>query len=132
MGEAVIVPVVVAGLGSRRGVSVEAVLAAIGAAAGAHGRPQAQIALLATGDAKSGEAAFAEAALRLGVPLEIVPAARIAAQAVPGRSAASLAFAGTGSMAEAAALAAAGQGARLLGPRTVFGPVTCALAEAHR
>jgi len=35
------------------------------------------------------------------------------------------------SPAEAAALAAAGPGARLLGPRTVAGPAVCALAEVE-
>ncbi|MBA3448684.1 MAG: cobalamin biosynthesis protein, partial [Pseudaminobacter sp.] len=40
----------------------------------------------------------------------------------------SLALAGTPSVSETAALAAAGQGARLLGPRLVLGSVTCALA----
>ncbi|XIK08888.1 cobalamin biosynthesis protein [Mesorhizobium sp. AaZ16] len=45
-------------------------------------------------------------------------------------SARSQAVAGTPSVAEAAALAAAGEGARLLGPRIVVGPVTCALATS--
>jgi cobalt-precorrin 5A hydrolase len=121
---------IVAGLGSRAGVSREEVLAAIRAAVGGHALPLSRIGRLATGDAKSGEVAFAQAALELGVPLEIVAAGRIAAQATPTRSAASLARAGSGSLAEAAALASAGDGSRLLGPRTVFGPVTCALAEA--
>jgi hypothetical protein len=40
----------------------------------------------------------------------------------------SQALAGVPSVSEAAALGAAGDGARLLGPRTVAGPVTCALA----
>lgn len=121
---------IVAGLGSRKGVARDAVLAAIRAAAGAHGLPLARIGLLATGEAKSGEAAFAEAALALGLPLKILSEGMIAAQGTPTRSPASLAHAGTGSLAEAAALAAAGPGASLLGPRTVLGPVTCALAES--
>ncbi|MEO5757170.1 MAG: cobalamin biosynthesis protein, partial [Mesorhizobium sp.] len=37
-------------------------------------------------------------------------------------------LAGTPSVSEASALAAAGRGAKLLGPRTVLGPVTCAIA----
>jgi cobalt-precorrin 5A hydrolase len=41
---------------------------------------------------------------------------------------ASLSLAGTPSVSEAAALAAAGDGARLAGPRIVVGPVTCAIA----
>jgi cobalt-precorrin 5A hydrolase len=40
----------------------------------------------------------------------------------------SQALAGVPSVSEAAALAAAGEGARLLGPRIVVGPATCALA----
>ncbi|RUY79060.1 cobalamin biosynthesis protein, partial [Mesorhizobium sp. M7A.F.Ca.CA.001.10.2.1] len=36
--------------------------------------------------------------------------------------------AGTSSVSEASALAVVGKGARLLGPRTVLGPVTCAIA----
>jgi len=35
------------------------------------------------------------------------------------------------SVAEAAALAAAGPGARLLAPRVAVGPVTCALAQGE-
>jgi cobalt-precorrin 5A hydrolase len=42
----------------------------------------------------------------------------------------SLALAGVPSVSEAAALAAAGAGARLYGPRIVVGPVTCALATS--
>jgi cobalt-precorrin 5A hydrolase len=122
---------IVAGLGSRRGVSVDAVLSAIRAAAGTHGLPVGRIGLLATGEAKSGETAFAEAALHLGLPLEIVSEVSLAAQHTPTRSTASLEAAGVGSMAEAAALAAAGDGAKLLGPRSVLGPVTCAIAQAR-
>jgi cobalt-precorrin 5A hydrolase len=45
-------------------------------------------------------------------------------------SARSQVIAGTPSVSEAAALAAAGEGSRLLGPRIVVGPVTCALATS--
>lgn len=123
---------IVAGLGSRKGVTTEAVLAAIRAAAGAHALQVSRIGRLATGEAKSGETAFAEAALELGLPLEIVGTATIAKQKTMSHSVTSLKHGGTGSMSEAAALASAGAGARLLGPRTVFGPVTCALAETAR
>lgn len=123
---------IVAGLGSRKGVGTQAVLAAIRAAAGAHGLPVGRIGMLATGEAKAGEPALAEAALTLGVPLEIVGDRLLKAQATATRSSPSLVRTGAGSMAEAAALAAAGDGARLLAPRTVLGPVTCALAETPR
>jgi hypothetical protein len=44
------------------------------------------------------------------------------------RSALSQSVAGTPSVSETAALAVAGDGARLAGPRTIVGPVTCAIA----
>ena len=47
------------------------------------------------------------------------------------RSAASRAATGSGSASEAAALAAAGPAARLVGPRLALGPVTCAIAVAE-
>jgi cobalt-precorrin 5A hydrolase len=121
---------IVAGLGSRRGVPASKVHAAIRAAADAYGLPVARIGRLATGDLKAGDRAFAEVAREMGVALEIVPAGVMAAQATATQSPASLDHTGTGSFAEAAALASAGEGARLLGPRVVSGAVTCALAES--
>ena len=57
--------------------------------------------------------------------------AALTAQATSTQSPASRASRGTGSVAEAAALAAAGPGARLLSPRVISadGRATCALAE---
>ena len=46
-------------------------------------------------------------------------------------SALSQKHAGVGSVSERAALGAAGQGARLLGPRIATGSVTCALATTE-
>jgi len=116
LGEAVRV----AGVGCRRGVSAEEVLAAVAAACG--GAPDA----LAVVPAKAGEPGVVEAARRLGVPLLVgaVGDGRLATC-----SAASLAATGVGSAAEAAALAGAGGAARLLAPRLVAGRVTCAVAE---
>jgi len=118
MGEAV----TVAGIGCRRGVSVAAVLAAVEAARG--GR---RLDALATVPAKRGEPALAEAARRLGLPL-VVGAVADGDPRLLSRSAASRATTGSGSASEAAALAAAGPGARLVGPRLAVGPVTCAIA----
>ena len=118
MGEAV----TVAGLGCRRGVSVAAVLAAVEAARG--GR---RLNALATVQAKQGERALAEAARRLGLPL-LVGAVADGDPRLISRSAASRAATGSGSASEAAALAAAGPAARLVGPRLALGPVTCAIA----
>lgn len=65
----------------------------------------------------------------LGLPAIAVEA--VAGIVTPTRSAASLAARGTGSVAEAAALAATGPGARLLVPRQISPDrmATCAIAE---
>lgn len=120
MGEAV----TVAGIGSRRGVSAEEVIAAVNAARAASGGPALDA--LAVLRAKSDEAGIAAAARRLGLPLLI--AEPVGNAACRTRSAASMAATGAASASEAAALGAAGSGARLLGPRVVLGRVTCAIA----
>jgi cobalt-precorrin 5A hydrolase len=73
-------------------------------------------------------------AAALGQPVTGIAPEVLAVQPTLTRSAASLSNRGTGSVAEAAALAAAGPGARLLGPRAVSadGRATCALAERVR
>jgi cobalt-precorrin 5A hydrolase len=114
----------VAGLGCRRGVSVEDVLAAVTAARG--GR---RLDALATVPTKAGEPALAAAARALELPL-LVGAVPDGDPRLISRSAASEAATGIGSASEAAALAAAGPAARLLGPRLALGAVTCAIAVA--
>ena len=79
---------------------------------------------------KQDEEAIPAAGRALSVPVIIVDDATLRA-ASPGtlsKSVLSQSLAGTPSVSEAAALAAAGKGAKLLGPRTVVGSVTCALA----
>src|SRR5690606_24825187 len=93
---------IVAGLGSRKGVTAEQVLAAIRAAAGSHGLALSRIGGLATGETKSDEGAFAEAALELGLPVEYVATERLQAQPVLSHSVTSLKRSGTGSLSEAA------------------------------
>ena len=68
---------------------------------------------------------------RLGLPVHAVDAATLSRQETRTQSKPSRAARGTGSVAEAAALAAAGPGARLLAPRVVSqdGLATCALAK---
>jgi cobalt-precorrin 5A hydrolase len=122
LGEAV----TVAGLGSRRGVSADEVVAAIEAARQAFG--VARLDALAALPEKAGEPGIAAAARRLGLPLLVAEPA--AADRLATRSAASTAATGSGSASEAAALGAAGPGARLLGARLLVGRVTCAIAEA--
>ena len=114
----------VAGVGCRRGVSAEAVIAAVEAARGGRG-----LDALAAVPAKRGEPALAEAARRLGVPL-VVGAVADADPRLLSRSEASRAATGSASASEAAALAAAGPSARLVGPRLAVGAVTCAIAVA--
>lgn len=115
---------IAAGIGSRRGVSAAEVVKAVEAALAEHGLARGELGLLAT--VKPDEAGILAAGERLGLPVRVV-----AGEAdTPTRSQASLAATGLGSASEAAALAAAGPGAALLGPRTVLGAVTCALARS--
>ena len=123
---------IVAGLGSRKDVSAADVLSAIRAAAAQHGIETGKIGLLATGEMKASESAFAEAALGLSLPLKIMSEAALAAvgERTITRSGRSQAVTGVPSLSEASALAAAGPGSTLLGPRIALGPVTCALARS--
>lgn len=115
---------IVAGFGFRAGATADSLLDAL---ARTGGRPD----LAATAAAKAGAPAFRMAAARLRLPCRAAPAAALAAAPTLTRSAASRRAHGTGSVAEAAALAVAGPGARLLGPRCISADrlATCALAE---
>ena len=117
---------IVAGIGSRRGVGVEDVLAAVAAGMGGAGLPDQVPDVLATGPTKRGEAAIFEAGKRLQREVRVIEAKFLhaAESRLLTRSAASQTATGSPSLAEAAALAA-----RLLAPRTVCGPVTCAIAR---
>jgi cobalt-precorrin 5A hydrolase len=121
---------IVAGIGSRKGVAASEVIAAIDAALAACDLSRGKLDGLATISMKGGEAALSAASLSLGLPLIVVSDETLAD--VSGRtlthSAISTANAGTPSVSEAAALAAAGPESRLLGPRLVVGSVTCAIA----
>lgn len=116
---------IVAGIGCREGVRTESLESALAQASGGH-MPD----VVATVEARAGLAAVREFADRLGAALVAVSGEDLAPQTTITRSAASLKAYGTGSVAEAAALAAAGPGATLLGPRAVSadGLATCALA----
>ena len=120
----------VAGIGSRKGVSVEDVLAAIETALETHGLAMTAISALATGALKKDEDAIAAAGRALNLPVIIVDDAALQAASPNTLSHSDLSqdLAGTPSVSEASALAVAGAGAKLLGPRTVLGPVTCAIA----
>ncbi|AEH88111.1 cobalamin biosynthesis protein [Mesorhizobium opportunistum] len=120
----------VAGIGSRKGVNVEDVLAAIETALEAHGLATTALSALATATLKQDEDAIAAAGRALNLPVIIVDDTALQAVSTDTLSHSDLSqeLAGTPSVSEASALAVAGKGARLLGPRTVLGPVTCAIA----
>ncbi|MER8694155.1 cobalamin biosynthesis protein [Mesorhizobium opportunistum] len=121
---------IVAGIGSRKGVSIEDVLAAIETALETHGLAMTALSALATATLKKDEDAIAAAGRALNLPVIIVDDAALQAVSTDTLSHSDLSqeLAGTPSVSEASALAVAGKGARLLGPRTVLGPVTCAIA----
>lgn len=116
--------VIVAGIGFRRNAPLRALHAAL---AQLPRRPDA----LATAAAKAEAPQIINLASELKLPLLTIDAAALAAQETPTQSARITARFGTGSLAEAAALAAAGPGARLIATRVTApcGSATAALAE---
>lgn len=123
---------IVAGIGCRKGSSIEQVRSAVAEATALHDVPMARLAALATNTQKAVEPALQGFAALLGVGLRIVDdeTLRGAAARCLTKSAKSLHYAGVPSLAEAAALASTGDGSRLLGPRLVRDGVTCALAQS--
>ena len=85
---------------------------------------------LATAEDKATHPAFADLAARLQLPVHPVSQAALEAASPLTHSARSLSERGTGSVAEAAALAAAGDGARLVSTRHISTDrrATCAVA----
>lgn len=117
------------GLGCRSGVTVEAVVALVRAALDrAEGTP---LALFTIAEKKS-EPALSGAAVALGLPLVFVPRKDLeaAGDRTETRSERVVALFGVPSVAETAALAGAGEGARLVVPRMAAEGVTCAIATA--
>ncbi|WP_050526610.1 cobalamin biosynthesis protein [Pseudorhodobacter aquimaris] len=116
---------IVAGFGFRTGVSAASLYEALMLAMGGH-RPDC----LATAADKAQSAAFQQLVTETGLPFRAIPARDLAAINTPTQSAAAQTSHGTGSVAEAAALAAAGPQARLLAPRIISTDrqATCALA----
>jgi cobalt-precorrin 5A hydrolase len=121
---------IVAGVGCRKGVLAADIKAAIVAAFAEAGVAASQLRLIATSAAKGGEPGVVAAASAIGVPLVLIPPGDLAAAGMRAttRSERVIALVGVASVAEAAALAAAGPAARLIAPRIAVGPATCALA----
>ncbi|MCA0994996.1 cobalamin biosynthesis protein [Alloyangia pacifica] len=114
---------IVAGFGFRSGANARSLAAAYARAGGG-------AEALATAADKAKTPVFRELAETLGLPVIALPAEPLSTQPTPTRSTAALAERGTGSLAEAAALVAAGPGARLRGLRVISPDrmATCAIA----
>lgn len=124
MGEAV---TLVIGIGCRKGCPAEDILALVMASLAGLPRAQAQ---LFTIEARQDEPGLVEAALHLGWPLVGLPEAALRERLADVTILSSQAERAVGvpSVAEAAALAGAGPGSRLLVPRRSAGGATCAVA----
>ncbi|RSM55748.1 cobalamin biosynthesis protein CbiG [Actinoplanes sp. ATCC 53533] len=117
------------GLGARAGVPEAELAAAIDAALRVAGLAAAEIVGLATLDRRAAEAGVRAVAGRFGWPVLAFEAARLAEVEVPNPAATVAAAAGTPSVAEAAALLAAGPGAVLILAKRVFPRSTVAIAR---
>jgi len=125
---------IVAGIGFRKAISAVQVETAIDAALRSILLADEQLERIAVPAVKAAEPAIHRVAADRGVPLVLIAqgALEAASPRTLTRSARSMATMNVHSVAEAAALAAAGPNARLLAPRVSIGPVTCALAEGER
>jgi cobalt-precorrin 5A hydrolase len=123
---------IVAGIGCRRGAAAADVEAAIRAALARAGLAPAALDAIATIFGKNEEAGIAAAAKTLGVPVVALGQGELkaASERAATRSARVLALTGVPSVAETAALAAAGADARLIATRLVVGGAACALAAS--
>jgi len=124
---------IVAGVGCKRGASAPDIEAAVRAALTRANIAAGKLDAIATMAAKNNEAGIHAAAERLGVSVVLLAEAdlRAAGDRTQTRSERVRALVGVPSVAEAAALAAAGPASRLLIPRLVIGAATCALAASE-
>ncbi|TPQ26804.1 precorrin methylase [Bradyrhizobium guangdongense] len=116
----------VAGFGFKRDVTVAALREALIAAGGADG-----LAAVATVSDKADGDALTRLAGELGLPIRAIPADVLTGIATPTQSGRINEAFGTGSVAEAAALAAAGRDARLVSTRAVSTDRTATAAIAE-
>jgi len=121
--------IVAIGVGCRAGVAGEAIAALARRALKEAGAPEGEIGMF-TLAAKAAEPGIIEAARLLRAELTSLPLAALNAQAerILTPSAPAQARFGAPNIAEAAALAGAGEGGRLLGPRLAAHGATCAVA----
>jgi cobalt-precorrin 5A hydrolase len=123
---------IAAGIGCRRGTTAPDIEAAIRTALARANIAADALDVIATIEAKRTEAGILAAAEKFGVLVVIVPERELAltSDRIETRSDRVLTLTGVGSVAEAAALAAAGPSARLIGPRLAIGAATCAIATS--
>ncbi len=123
---------IVAGFGCRKGCSAAAILAVARLAAERAGIDLTAITLLCAPAFKQAETGLGLAAAELGLPLVLIPDAQMAAvqERVSTHSEKVALLTGFGSIAEAAALAGAGDTARLITPRVSLEGATCAIARS--
>lgn len=122
---------IVAGIGCRKECGADEIVALVRRAVAEARTANCRLTALAAPGFKRGEPGLSEAAETLALPLLFVEEKRLKAveAACPTRSAAAKAATGHASVAEAAALAAAGPGGRLVLARINSAAATCALAE---
>lgn len=116
----------VAGLGFRQDVTLASLREALAAAGGADG-----LAAMATVSDKADAEPLKQLARECGVPIKAIPANVLASVETPTQSKLVTEKFGTGSVAEAAALAAAGPRARLIATRAVSQDRTATAAIAE-
>jgi cobalt-precorrin 5A hydrolase len=116
----------VAGLGFKRDVTLASLREALFAAGGSEG-----LSVVATVSDKAGTTALTLLARELNVPIKAIPANVLAGIATSTQSELIKEKFGTGSVAEAAALAAAGRHARLISTRAVSQDRTATAAIAE-
>jgi cobalamin biosynthesis protein CbiG len=125
--------VIAAGLGFRAGCTHAQLDAALRASLREHARALHDVSCLAVADFKAEDEQLLALARALGKPLHVCALAALRANVLPTLTQSSEITRryGVGSLSEACALSAAaarGSSARLLGPRSLAGSVTCALA----
>jgi cobalt-precorrin 5A hydrolase len=122
--------VIVVGVGARGGTPTEELRAAVDTVLGEAGIGGDDVAVLATVERRAADPAVREMARQRGWRLRGLPAEELARQDVPHPSVIVAGAVGTPSVAEAAALCAAGPGSRLLVPKRILRGVTVAIAMA--
>lgn len=132
-GEVVLIPrCLVVGVGASKGASAEGLHDAVHQVLRSAGLDPSAVADVATLDAKVNEPAIAELAERLGVGIVAFDAPLLASVEVPNPSEIVRDAVGTPSVAEAAAVVAAGPGSRLVSTKTVSATGDSTVAVARR